>query len=153
MHLVRTTQDLLRQVSRDRRVDFEHVDSHTGVAGNERADRLADRGAWGEIGPQSCRWKAPAPEAVREGNVDYCRKCGMEFKDFNLRRVSSHEIACFAPRAVPSTIQCRKCGIWLQGWRTDRGKHEKRCRGSDLANRTCVTCGRVLDTVVGRSMH
>ena len=100
----------------------------------------------------------PLCRGTREANL-VCAQCGEEFPDFRLLRV--HEFDCTrlaerraakaaAPPPPPPVAamredeaaqgQCFKCGM-----RCGRNltQHSQRCRGSEIANRTCVKCGRV----------
>ena len=52
MQLIQTVQDLVTQVAGLRTVHWQHVYGHTGVTGDERADRNADRKSKGE----RCMW-------------------------------------------------------------------------------------------------
>ena len=46
--LVQRVQELVQQVSSMRSLRWQHVYGHTGIEGNEKADRAADKGARGE---------------------------------------------------------------------------------------------------------
>ena len=50
-------------------VTMEHVRGHTGIYGNEVADRLADRGARGRVSPHAPHWITPPPGPMG-GQVD-----------------------------------------------------------------------------------
>ena len=52
LQLIQTVQDLVSQVAGLRTVHWQHVYGHTGVTGDERADRNADRKSKGE----RCMW-------------------------------------------------------------------------------------------------
>ena len=65
-------------------------------------------------------------------------------------RCGQHEATCTYGPALPLTqMRCRKCGISINtyedgGISSDRrSKHEDTCRGSDVANRTCLGCGKI----------
>ena len=72
-------------------------------------------------------------------DTDFCKKCGVEVlaKDivWHYRRC---EVEGFV---IPEGMsKCRKCKRLLNGGRM---QHEGKCRGSEIANRTCSKCGKV----------
>jgi ribonuclease HI len=139
--LAHTVQELTAKVMRTRSITWEHVYGHSGVHDNELADRAANLGAQGKVSSMSRRWNAPPP-AVAElayDATDFCKKCGVRVlsKDitWHVRRCTS------TAQAIPlGKEKCRKCSMLLNG---SRRQHEKKCRGSSLANRTCQFCARV----------
>ena len=156
--LVKRMGEELAKVRTKRRVTFEHVYGHVGIHGNEIADRLAARGATGEIGPDSKRWAAPAPEKWGPLEKENCGKCGMLFAGPTATRsCGAHELKCKLPwkmERVPGFHPCRLCGQLCKGSRGEgRGAHEKKCRGSDDANRTCRGCSLVFPTGAARWNH
>ena len=86
-----------------------------------------------------------SPPEIKEMNHtdwDVCKKCGVRMR---ANVVGWHFSQCQAPgRAIPEgKALCRKCGQHVK--ESSRWKHETHCRGSELANRTCRTCGEVFD--------
>ena len=91
-----------------------------------------------------------------------CRICGIGIEDFRLLRV--HEFDCrrlqdrraakaaapvvnLEPQMRPEDAargQCYKCG--MRTLVRNLPGHVNRCRGSELANRTCIKCGQVYAT-------
>ena len=91
-----------------------------------------------------------------------CRICGIVIEDFRLLRV--HEFDCrrlqdrraakaaapvvnLEPQMRPEDAdrgQCYKCG--MRTLVRNLPGHVNRCRGSELANRTCIKCGQVYAT-------
>ena len=107
---------------------------HSGNPGNEWADELADRGAVPAVSPHSHRWSQKEAEkyVVKPQEKKQTRKG--QFGN--------------APHL---TGKCRKCG--LQMVISNLSWHEDVCRGSEVANRTCKTCGSVFVPVCGRRNH
>ena len=136
----------------ERRVlSWTHVYGHSGDHGNELADRLADRGARGEVGVDSRRWANGVETAVTDmlRDMDVCPKCGESFPSAALR---AHKNRCQRPEAEwvypRGQLPCRKCRKGVPT--TERARHEKFCRGSEIANKTCIKCGRFFpDAEVG----
>ena len=57
--LAETAKRMMADTMSSRNVTTQHVYGHTGAVDNEVADRLADKGAKGEIAADSRRWAAP----------------------------------------------------------------------------------------------
>ena len=76
--LAAKTVELVQLVERSRRVVWTHVYGHTGEHDNELADRAAERGANGEVAPDSIRWATPKGGGGpgEDAPMDMCRCCG-----------------------------------------------------------------------------
>ena len=120
---------------------------HTGVHGNEVADRLADRGALGRVSPHALSWihqtglwghqrVAALPQAPRNQRV---RRRPAAANVDGLRRGRHPLVIC-----SKCNEQFRKCDV-LQ--------HEPECRGPGAANKTCKYCQKVLGSVMARKNH
>ena len=132
---------LTKIVMARRAINWIHVYGHTGEHDNEIADQAADMGAEGRITDQSKRWtRAPPPLAGAEVPMDQCRKCGEEFPVCDIKW---HFRRCTSTLWVipEGKDKCRKCKEFVSYGR--RTVHEKDCRGSVDANRTCEKCGEV----------
>ena len=145
--LISTVRGLVDEVQKTRTVTWEHVYSHTGQHDNELADQAADRGTRGEVSAHSARWAAPPPPIpdANAGPLEPCRRCGEMLPTKTMRH---HMKMCKAvnPDVPEGFAQCRKgCGSLIDVSRDGalRFSHEKKCRGSKLANRTCSKCGKV----------
>ena len=68
---------LVSSVRRKFVLNFRHVYGHTGVHGNEVADRLADRGASGRVSPHAMSWiRLPdGPMGENHRRVEPPRRC------------------------------------------------------------------------------
>ena len=140
--LAAAVRELVVRLEERRTITWEHVYGHTGEHDNELADRAADLGRDGYISDVSRRLTAPPP-AVRNlewHETDFCKKCGAQVL---VKDIVWHFRRCQAVgRVIPEgKSKCRKCGMLVK--ETCRTTHENKCRGSDLANRTCRKCGRV----------
>ena len=60
--LAAEVKKIAEEAGQFRVITYQHVYGHTGEHDNEVADRLADRGAKGEVSPMSRRWAAPRGE-------------------------------------------------------------------------------------------
>lgn len=126
---------LAGQAGAKRRISWEHVYVHTGAHDNEVADRAVDRGRRGQVSDMSQRWAAPPPQlqGLDIRDTDFCRTCGLEVlardTKWHVRRCTVE--GCVIPEGKE---KCRACGMILNG---KRSQHGSKCRGSDLANRTC----------------
>jgi ribonuclease HI len=69
--LAATVQALLDEVRAQRSLELSHVKGHSGVLGNELADRLASKGAEGHHSSSSKRWRSPHALAltIADGSV------------------------------------------------------------------------------------
>ena len=103
---------------------FKHVRGHTGIYGNEVADRLADRGAQGRVSPHASHWITP-PTPYPANLVP-----------------------------IPDRPGYIRCDICNEGFRKgDLSRHQPICRGPDPGNRTCRYCGDILGRVQARKNH
>ena len=59
--LAESVASLVTMVRQKVHLTFKHVRGHTGIYGNEVADRLADRGAQGRVSPHAPHWITPLP--------------------------------------------------------------------------------------------
>ena len=157
--LVQNIQTILRSVSAKRCIDWQKVKGHSNDLGNDYADKLAEQGAAGKQTNQWSRWLLPvgSPAPSDPLLTDSCWKCGVVYSGpSHARQLAGHEAYCAVPSAPPPSIPCRhNCGAvfewqWPKGKRKQahhpreyRNKHEKICRGSDEATRTCPNCEKV----------
>ena len=150
--LILKVRELLQTVSAKRALDFQKVKAHSGNHGNEQADRLANKGATGSQTNMSSRWTLPigSPSPSDPLLTDFC------WRTSYARQLAGHEAHCAIPGAAPPHIPCRRnCGKTCE-WRFKqegkkhfhharefRNLHERICRGTDEATRTCPSCLKV----------
>ena len=152
--LVEAVAALVTQVRLKIPLHFRHVRGHTGVHGNEIADRLADRGVAGRVSPHAKRWvRVPvgpmgggAPAAVPQAKP----KPKPKPKPKVLRRPAAAHPAP-KPGARPGYFVCPHC--FEEFSRGNLNQHEPICRGPDPANRTCQYCNTILSSVIARKNH
>ena len=58
--LAESVASLVTMVRQKVHLTFKHVRGHTGIYGNEVADRLADRGAQARVSPHAPHWITPS---------------------------------------------------------------------------------------------
>ena len=154
--LVQNIQTILRSVSSKRCIEWSKVKGHSHDHGNDYADKLAEAGASGKQTTQWTRWHLPvgSPSPSDPLLTDFCWKRGLVYSGPSYaRQLAGHEAYCSVPSAPPPSLPCRhNCGAsfewqWPTGKRKQahhareyRNKHEKICRGSDEATRTCPNC-------------
>ena len=135
--------------------------AHEGRCGEQGVALPAGMGRCRKCGQQMRQRTVRSHEekcrGLREANL-ICALCGEEFPDFRLLRVHEFDCARLAerraakasapppPPPVPAMReeeaaegQCHQCG---QQCGRNLSRHLRRCRGSELANRTCRRCGR-----------
>ena len=126
--LIGNVREILSKVRVMRAIDFIHVKAHTGVAGNEFADQLADQGARGLQTTTSRRWLTPCdtPEEVPAIMSDHCWRCGKVYTgSSHARSLAGHEAYCKVPGAPPPFIRCRHgCGKQF-AWKFAEGKRKQ----------------------------
>ena len=137
VELIDTVAALVTAVRRLFTLSFQHVRAHTGIYGNEVADRLADRGAHGRVSPHATTWteRPPGPLGDPPEPPPPARP----------RRVYRRPAAANQPprEGRHPMITCDKCN---QSFRScDHPQHYPDCRGPDPANRTCKYCHKVFE--------
>ena len=154
--LVSNIQTILLSASSKRNIEWVKVKGHSNDNGNDYADKLAELGAAGKQTKQWSRWllTVGSPSPSHPLLTDCCWKCGIVYSGPSYaRQLAGHEAYCSVPSAPPPSLPCRhNCGAsfewqWPKGQgkqahhaREFRNKHEKICRGSDEATRTCPNC-------------
>ena len=149
--LAESVASLVTMVRQKALLTFKHVRGHTGIYGNEVADRLADRGAQGRVSPHAPHWTTP-PRGLWVARPT--------LQDLNLRQDQKGKFSEGRQRApanlvpIPDRPGYFRCDICNEGFRKgDLSQHQPICRGPDPANRTCKYCGTILGTVQARKNH
>ena len=124
--LVAKTRALVQQVEGRRRTVWTHVYGHTGEHDNELADRAADRGARGEVAPDSLRWATPRAALQQRDPLPMymCRMYGAMMPD---RDIQGRVRGCRSELwVIPQGVdKCRRCGVLTPGG--FRSQHEQVC--------------------------
>ena len=130
--LIQHCQAQYNTCKQTRKIGWQWVKGHTGQAGNELADKLAEKGSQGQVSTHSHRWAAPHHMALTQENAERCRKCGRLFRD--ARKCAAHEKGCDGENEVLGTEQlCRKCGLQFK----DRKHHLSQCLWGEKRRKPC----------------
>jgi ribonuclease HI len=132
---------------------FKHVRGHTGIHGNEVADRLAARGANGRVSPH-CAHLVRRPPGPMGGNPAVKAKARPKpAAKRALQRRMADEDAEQAEEVEgrPGYFLCSKCHAEFR--KRDLQQHFPICRGPGNANLTCMFCRKVLGSLLARKNH
>ena len=139
--LAESVATLVSSVRQQMSLSFEHVRGHTGIFGNEVADRLADRGSLGRISPHSTAW-SQLPSGPMGGGAARAKPKPAP-KPRVLQRPCPDNLPSdsAAAGATPGMVVCDKCSEEFT--KGNLNQHHPMCRGPDPANRTCKYCNQV----------
>eukprot|EP00438_Fugacium_kawagutii_P009511 Skav209387 [mRNA] locus=scaffold3334:137441:141157:+ [translate_table: standard] len=147
MDLVDKVASLVVQVRQFFTLTFEHVKGHTGIYGNEVADRLADRGSQGRVSPHSHHWVTPPAGPMGHPPPPPAPKRNPRPRA--MRR----------PEAAPGTRHTggwnmMSCPLCQKNFRScDLPQHQPTCRGPGDANLKCQYCQQVYGSIGARKNH
>lgn len=149
--LAESVATLVSSVRRLMNLSFEHVRGHTGIFGNEVADRLADRGSPGHISPHCKAWTQLPNGPMGGGAARAKPKPAPKPRILQRPRPDNRPSDTAAAGATPGTVICDKCSGEFT--KSNLNQHHPICRGPDPANRTCKYCNQVLGSLMARKNH
>ena len=121
---------------------------HTGVHGNEIADRLADAGSRGRVSPHATEWTVRPEGPMGREPLPRPPPPQPAPKRVNRRPAAQGE----GPRRGRHLLlTCPKCQGQFRN--CDLPQHEPDCRGPGNANLTCKYCHKQLGSVQARKNH